>query len=164
LAVGRLVYRRPLAALGLQGLAATFGNVGYMGLPILLTAFGPPAILPSVLIVVTDIAVTVSLAVALAEAGIGRAGRRTAVARTVFLGLARNPLLGAVLAGALLSVAGAALPAPVRAFGNLLGAAALPCALFALGGSLVGGVAGARAGEVAVLVGPSWSSTRWPLA
>jgi malonate transporter len=37
-----------------------------------------------------------------------------------------------------LSIIGLTLPSPVKAFGTLLGGAALPCALFALGASLVG--------------------------
>ena len=48
---------------------------------------------------------------------------------------------------------GLTLPAPAKAFGVLLGGAALPCALFALGASLVGHPITAGKGEVALLVG-----------
>lgn len=153
MAAGRLLFRRPLVALGLRGLAASWGNVGYMGLPLALTAFGEAATVPSVLIVVSDIAVTFSLAVAVTEAGLGAGGRWSAVAGTIGRGLGTNPVLLAAVAGAALSIAGLPLPAPLRVFGNLLGAAALPCALFALGAALAGRVAARQAAEVGVLVG-----------
>ena len=44
----------------------------------------------------------------------------------------------ATVAGAACSISGLSLPLPVKAFGGLLGSAAAPCALFALGASLVG--------------------------
>jgi malonate transporter len=49
-----------------------------------------------------------------------------------------NPLVVAPLLGLALRGAGIPLPAPVETFLNLLGAAAAPCALFALGLFLVG--------------------------
>ncbi len=52
--IGRLLFGRALSVLGLQALAATWGNVGYMGLPLALAAFGAPATLPAVIIVVSD--------------------------------------------------------------------------------------------------------------
>lgn len=150
--VGRLVFGHGLARLGLQGLTATFGNVGYMGLPLVLTAFGRDATLPAVVILVTDIVVIVPVAVAIVEAGRGRGGRFTTVARTILLGLATNPIVLASLAGALVAAGGARVPAPLRAFGELLGAAALPCALFALGASLVGRlVAAGHRGAIALV-------------
>jgi predicted permease len=149
----RLVFRRRVGAMGLAGLGATFGNHGYIGLPIVLTAFGPAAVLPAVMVMATDAMVTVSVAVAMLELGREGGGRWGAAARTVGLGLARNPILGSTLAGAALSLAGLPLPGPVAAFGNLLGAAALPCALFALGASLVGRRPQTGLDEITLLVG-----------
>ena len=116
----------------LMGLAAAWPNVGYMGLPLVITAFGEKATLPAVLIIVFDALVTLSIAIALVEAGLGRGGRWLDVAQTVGSGLARNPLLLSIFAGALVSVSGFSLHPSVGAFGTLLGAAALPCALFSL--------------------------------
>jgi len=150
---GRLLWGHRVATLGIQGLAAAFGNVGYMGLPLLLAAFGPAATLPAVLVVVSDILVTVSLDVAILEAGSGHGGGGLGALRAVAGGLVRNPLVLAPAAGALLSVTGVALPASLRAFGELLGSAALPCALFALGASLVGAAVSPALDEIVLLVG-----------
>lgn len=151
--LGRMLFGHGLAVLGVQGLAATFGNVGYMGLPLLITAFGEAAALPAVLIVVFDTTLTLSVAIAIVEAGLGRRGRWLDTARTVGGGVVRNPLLLSAFAGAFLSVFGFSLHPSVKAFSELLGAAALPCALFALGASLVGRPVTSGMGEVALLVG-----------
>ncbi len=151
--LGRTLFGHGLAVLGLQGLAATFPNVGYMGLPLLITAFGQAATLPAVLIVVFDTTLTLSVAIAIVEAGLGHRGRWLDTARTVGGGVARNPLLLSAFAGAFLSIFGFPLHPSVKAFSELLGAASLPCALFALGASLVGRPMTAGTGEVALLVG-----------
>jgi malonate transporter and related proteins len=146
-----LAFDQRVAVLGLRALAATFGNIGYMGFPLVLTAFGRDATLPAVLIFVTDVIVIVSLAVALIEAGMG-GGRSWLVARTIARGLARNPVILASASGALLALVGLRLPAPVKAFGELLGGAALPCALFGLGASLVGRLVAAHLPSALMLV------------
>jgi predicted permease len=149
--LARTAFGRGGAVPGLAGLTAAFGNVGYMGLPIAFTAFGDAATPAVVLLVVSEIALTVSLGVAMAEVGRGGGGWRPAV-RTVGEGLATNPMVVATLAGAILAMTGLALPAPIAAFGALLGGAALPCALVALGGSLVGPLRAVGRPDVLVLV------------
>lgn len=149
---GWMLFGQRVAVLGIRGLAVAWGNVGYMGPPLVLAAFGDGATLPAAMILAFDIVVPLSLAIAIIEGGLGGSGRRLGVLRTVAGGLARNPLMLAIVAGAFLSVVGLSLPAPVRAFGTLLGGAALPCALFALGASLVGRPIAAGKGEVAPLV------------
>jgi predicted permease len=149
---GRALFGRRLPVLGLQGLAAAWGNVGYMGPPLVLAAFGDEAALPAALILAFDILFPLSLAIAIVEGGQGRGGGWGQVAKAVSGGLARNPLMLAILAGALLSVADLRMPSPIRAFGVLLGSAALPCALFALGASLVGHPVTEGKGEVGLVV------------
>jgi predicted permease len=151
-AVSAVVFGHRGATLGVRAFVATFGNIGYMGFPLVLTAFGRDATVPAVLIFVSDVFVIVSLAIAVIEAGLGRGGHWLAVARTIGNGLGRNPVILASGAGALLSLLALPLPAPVQAFGEFLGAAALPCALFALGASLVGRLVVSDVPAVAALV------------
>ena len=150
---GAMFFGHRTAVLGLQGLAVAWGNVGYMGPPLVLAAFGDGATLPAAMILAFDIIVPLSLAIAIVEGDLGGRKRWGEVGQTVMGGLGRNPLMLAILAGALLSVMGLTLPAPIKAFGTLLGGAALPCALFALGASLVGHPITAGKSEVALLVG-----------
>jgi predicted permease len=84
------------------------------------------------------------------EAKAGRGATLLATLRTVAVNLVRNPLIIAVFGGFAWSLAGQAMPPPIGNFLELLGAAAAPCALFALGASLVGTkIADARAEIIA---------------
>jgi predicted permease len=58
------------------------------------------------------------------------------VLRTVGLGLIKNPMIMAMASGLLCSSSGVSLPAPASEFFDILGAAATPGALFAIGASL----------------------------
>jgi len=121
-----------------QGMGAAFGNVGYMGLPILFALFGDAAVLPAVLVLVFDHVVLIPLTTAIIEASSGRSASLRAIFKRVLLGMARNPLIIATFAGLSWNLVGLALPAPLGAFGNLLASASAPCALFSLGLTLVG--------------------------
>ena len=135
LVVARWVLRRSLREAAILAFAASWGNVGYMGVPLLGAAYGESAGLPAVLAVVLDTLVLQSLTILLLESGGGaaRGGLRT-VGRAVV----RNPLIIAVFAGAAVAGLGVELPAPVVGFLGLLGPAAAAGALFALGATLRG--------------------------
>ncbi|MCB1882422.1 MAG: AEC family transporter [Geminicoccaceae bacterium] len=136
--VGRLVFGAGVGQAALMGLGASFGNVGYMGIPLLITGFGRDQALPAVLAVTFDNLTTVFLTIVLLEVGAKGGGGGRAAFVGVARGLAFNPLILAVLLGAFAAALPFGLPGTVEAFAGLLGAAAAPCALFALGASLVG--------------------------
>lgn len=128
---------RPLADAAIDGLNASYPNTGYMGFPLALAAFGPAALGPTTIAVILTVCVVFAGAIVLIEAGLqggsGPGARRGPVARTVALALLRNPLLVAPFCGALVPLLGFGVPAPAEAFLKLLGGAASPCALVALG-------------------------------
>lgn len=148
---GRVLFRSSLGVMGLQGMAATFGNVGYMGLPICFAVFGEAGMLPAVLILVVDNIILNGLTIAALEAGKGGRGRLGETVRKVLLGMAKHPLLIAIYAGMAFAVAGPSVPEPIEAFLRLLGGAAAPCALFALGATLAHQPVGRDMGDVALL-------------
>ena len=133
--VARLAKLTPAMA-AICAFAAAWGNVGYMGVPLLIAAYGEARALPAVVAVVLDNLVLQSLTILIVEASLNadKGGLRT-VARAVV----RNPLILAVFAGAIAAFLGVRLPLPVAGFLGLLGAAAAPAALFALGATLYGG-------------------------
>lgn len=133
-----LAFARPnLAHQGLQGLAASFANTGYMGLPLYLTAYGTARALPAVVATVFNAAVAVALAIVVTEVGRAeRSGGR--VARDTLRALFTNPLLLAPAAGLAVSALGIGLPRPVATYLELMGATAGPGALFAIGLFMVG--------------------------
>jgi malonate transporter len=156
LALGTCVtlFRDRPAVTVLQGLCAIFGNVGYMGLPVAMAAFGPEAILPAVLAVVGDAGVLVVLAIVAIELDLRRGEGAGDAIKKALRGVMRNPIILAIAVGMLVALLGLPWPKPVAAFGDLLGGAAGPCAMFALGGSLSDrklSETAAMGGEVALL-------------
>lgn len=145
--IGRRLFAGSTAVGALQGLAVTFSNVGFVGLPLVVTAFGAEAALPAVIIVIADTIVMMGLATALIEADRGAGGGLRAMAA----GIVRNPIVVAALIGLGLNLARLRLPEPLLAFGELLAGAAAPCALFALGATLAGRPLRQGAAETAFL-------------
>ena len=154
LVLGRLWFHQRPAIVGLQGVAAIYPNVGYIGLPLVLTIFGDSGTAPAVLFFVCDNLVGMILATTLLEADQPHRGRWREVGRKVGVGILRNPMIGAVWVGGMCAALGWELPASVATLGGLLGAAATPGALFALGISLasVARPTTERIGEVALPV------------
>ncbi len=116
---------------------AVIGNVGFLGIPMFVLLLGPASAGPMLMVLATDLIVFSSLIVILITGSReGRVSVRTL--RTVGLGLATNPMIVSILAGIAWSATGRDLWTPVEEFVALLGAAATPGALFAIGASLAG--------------------------
>ena len=125
----------PTAAIEAQ--CAAIGNVGFLGLPMLAMLFGEAAIGPVMLVLATDLVVFSSLIVILINGG--RDGRLTlGTLRLIGVGLLRNPMIVSITAGLLWSAFTLPIPEPLADFLNILGGAATPGALFAIGASLAG--------------------------
>lgn len=113
------------------------GNVGFLGIPMLSLLLGPQAVGPILLVLAVDLIVFSSI-LTMAVTGL-RAGAVSAQTfRVLAVGLAKNPMIVSVVLGILWGATGLQLPGPVSEFMSLLGAAATPCALFAIGASLAG--------------------------
>ena len=113
------------------------GNVGFLGIPMLALLLGPDAVGPVLLVLAVDLIVFSSILTMLIT-GL-RAGRVNAGTFAILgTGLAKNPMIVSVALGILWGATGFDLPVPVNEFLTLLGAAATPCALFAIGASLAG--------------------------
>lgn len=130
-----LRHRRPrhLADAAIDGLNASYANVGFMGFPLALVALGREALAPTLVAAIITVCVLFATAIVLIEAGLQSEARRGRLAVKVAGSLFRNPLLVAPAIGAIFPVAGLTVPAPADMFLKLLGGAASPCALVALG-------------------------------
>jgi malonate transporter and related proteins len=127
-----------LADAAVDGLNTGYANTAYIGIPLLLALFGqrglPPAAIASIL------TICVLFAAAIATLEFGLAGERAAAGnadRNVLLvvggRMVRNPIVVAPVLGAVFPLTGMAMPEALDRFVSLLGAAASPCALVALG-------------------------------
>ncbi len=137
-AVARRLLRTPPAQAAQQAMGGSYGNTGYLGLPIVQAAAGRAAAIPMAMCMTLDMLVLLPLTVALVGmAEGGRGNWRRAVLPAVG-GLLSNPLLVGIFLGVAVSAVDMPPPAAVRTFTALLGGAAGPCALFAIGATLAG--------------------------
>lgn len=152
-AIGRIFFKTSLGETALFGMAAVFGNTGYMGVPLALVAFGPEGTFPAILATVFKSSIIIAVVTALIEVGLRRGAGSGAITRDVAMALLRNPMVVSSALGIAWSFTGLGLAAPVATFCDVLGAAAGPCALFAIGLFLVGKPMRRDLGEVSFAVG-----------
>ena len=144
--LGMAIHRTSPAEATMQGMNAGFSNTGYMGIPLFAAAFGAPGVAAASLATVLVSTVIISVVVLILELlGVPAAGRparrsdsRAGRMAGALAALAVNPLVLAPLLGLAWSMSGWPVPAPLGRFVDLLGAAAGPCALFAIGLFLAG--------------------------
>lgn len=114
---------------------AAIGNTGFLGIPMLVLLLGEPAIGPIITALSVDLIVFGSLVVILVTGS--RDGRMSvAVIGTVGMGLLKNPMIVSMVLGLAYAATGWPIPAPANSFLTVLGGAATPGALFAIGASL----------------------------
>lgn len=125
--------RGRLADASIEGLASSYSNAGFMGIPLCLMVFGPES-LPAV-IIATLLTACVLFAFSIVLIEIDLLGSRNILgtARKVVMSLLRNPLVAAPLLGLMVAAIQVPLPYAVLQFTTLLGAAASPCALVTIG-------------------------------
>ncbi|MEQ3624538.1 MAG: AEC family transporter [Celeribacter sp.] len=126
-----------MAQAAVEAQCAVIGNTGFLGVPMLVMLMGEGAVLPLVMVLAIDLLVFSALIVILITAS--REGRiRPSTLLRVLRGLLANPMIVSIALGLAWSAAGWAMPGPMEDFLTLLGNAATPGALFAIGASLAG--------------------------
>jgi malonate transporter and related proteins len=134
-----LSVRVPWKDAAFGALVAAFPNTGFMGVPLLAKLMGPAAAGPVICAMLTDLFVTTSLCIALAQAHEAKGeGARAALGKAL-KGALSNPLPWAIAAGALCSVfewRWLAADGPAATLVNMLADAASPVALFTIGAVL----------------------------
>ncbi len=125
----------PMTEAAVEGQCAVIGNVGFLGIPMLVLLLGEGAVGPVMMVLAVDLIVFGSLIVILITGS--RDGRMSPrILWTVAVGLIKNPMIVSISLGLLVSANNVPIPGPINDFLTLLGAAATPGALFAIGASL----------------------------
>lgn len=122
-----------LADCSIQGLGASFSNAGFIGIPLCRLALGEESVVPAVIATVLNSSLLFGCAIAMIESDLQKGPNIWRTSLKVGPALARSPLLLAPAAGALFAATGLRIPAGLSNFTSLLGGAATPCALIALG-------------------------------
>ena len=115
---------------------AAFPNTGFMGVPLLTALLGAAAAGPMIATILTDIVITSSVCIALAQwQGSSDRGHFNAIVGAL-RGAASNPLPWAIALGTISSVTGYRPIGPVDVIVRMLGDAATPVALVTIGAVL----------------------------
>jgi malonate transporter len=126
-----------VAEAAVEAQCAVIGNTGFLGVPMLVVLLGEAAAGPVLMVLAIDLVVFSTLIVILVTGS--REGEVTyRTLRNVGLGLVKNPMIVSIVLGLGWSATGWTVPGPVNEFLGILGAAATPGALFAIGASLAG--------------------------
>ena len=149
--IGRIIFKVRRSEAALQGAAAVLGNTGYMGIPLVAAAFGDRAAIPLVLGLTLEATVLIPLTIVLVEAQKGLDAGWSRLLGSVAGAMVRNPIIIAIFTGVAVSAASLGLPTPIENFTDLLGRAAGPCALFALGATLTSFPISTGIGEVSYM-------------
>lgn len=127
------------------------GNTGFLGVPMLVVLLGERAAGPVLMVLTIDMLVFSTLITLIIHAS-RSGGLHFASLIPVLRGIVGNPMILSMVAGLLWAQFHLPMPGPLDEFLTLLGAAATPGALFAIGASL----AGRRAARLAA---SAWLST-----
>lgn len=114
---------------------AVIGNTGFLGVPMLVVLLGAGAT-PSILLVLAIDLIVFSSVITLIMTWRRQGVMGPRVVGVLTLGLVKNPMILSMTLGFLWSATGWPVPGPVNEFLAILGAAATPGALFAIGASL----------------------------
>ena len=131
--VARLVRKANVQSATIQGFAGAYGNIGYMGPPLAIAAFGPQAGVPVALVFCLDNALHFTLAPTLMAMGSNDKRRVLPLVGGIVFKIFSHPFILASLAGILAAYFSYRPPAPVATLLDSLSNAAAPCALFVMG-------------------------------
>lgn len=131
--------RRPATDAVAIGFCCLFSNALLMGVPITERAYGPEALAGNFAIISIHSPLLYAFGIALMEI-VRNHGRGTAPARVAIAALAgvcRTPMVIGIAAGFMVNLTGLPVPGVVAAAVSMMASAALPAALFGLGGVLL---------------------------
>jgi predicted permease len=136
--IARRLLRQSPAEAALLGLSCVFGNSVMMGVPIIVAAYGEAGVPPMLAILALQTIALLGLATVMTEIGLNAAAPWKQLLRATATGIARNPVVLAVIAALVWSTLSLPVPGVMRRTLEFLGGAAPPLALFCLGGGLAG--------------------------
>jgi malonate transporter len=150
---GKLFFRLPLDELAIFGMGSMYSNTVMLGLPLIYAVYGEAGMIPILLIVGFHNPLLITLTAIVIEIGRGQRTRWLHILYSSLKTLVSNPVVIAILLALLWRALGIPQFTPLDRFASLMGAAAAPCALFALGASLTSYQIGGNLPESFFIVG-----------
>ena len=137
LAFSGRVLRRTLEERALFGMGSVFANSVQLGIPLVVLAFGEAGVVPLSMIIAFNAVILITLASSVVE--IARSGAGARLGPRLWkpvAGLARNPIIIAIVAGLLYGTTGIGLHSTIDRFAKILGDTGAGAALVTLGAGL----------------------------
>lgn len=131
--VARWKTGRPMADAGVDAVAASYSNTGYIGIPLAMLMFGAGSQTHATIASLIVVCALFSVAVVVIETGVHGGSMRLRTCKRVAISLSKNPLILAPAAGVIVATADWTMPKPLESFLDILAAAASPAALVSLG-------------------------------
>ncbi len=135
------IFKKKTAELSIYGMNASYGTTGYMGLPLLIAAFGHDAALPAALATLIHNIPVIAIVIITFEWARAKndvtSNNTFTFLKNVFKPVLFHPIMLSVLAGLIFSIFEIPLPNSLDIFASFLADAAGPTALFAIGLALV---------------------------
>lgn len=128
------------------GFAASFSNIGLIGAPIIMDAYGPTVAVPVMLLIVFQSPLLFTTATLLSETRRGRGSALVSVVAGVRASLV-NPVIVSMAVGLAVNGLDLQVPEPIWKALDLLARTVLPCASFASGAALAEWAEAARSGR-----------------
>jgi predicted permease len=129
----RLRTRGNLADAAIDGLNAAYSNIGFVGFPLLLVVLGETSLVFVTIALMITMCVIFATVIVLVEIALHARGGVVKIIIKVAGTLIQNPILVASAAALPFPLFGWTVPVPAQTFLKMLGGAASPCALVALG-------------------------------
>lgn len=141
--ISKFVFKNNITSSAIYGMNASYGTTGYMGIPLVIAAFGSEAALPAALatLIHNIPVITIVLLICESAAVINNSQERKNKLDTLWMiikPVISSPLTISVIAGITIAILDINLPVSVLTFADLLAGASGSTALFAIGLGLVG--------------------------
>ena len=133
----RFLFGRPWVDCVVIGFAALFSNTVLLGLAVVGRAYGSASLEASFAIVAFHAPFCYLMGITAMEFVRNRSASIAATARSAFVSIAKNPIMIGIFLGFAFNLLGVSLPVLFAEALDMVGQAAIPAALFALGGVLV---------------------------
>ncbi|MFN4057098.1 MAG: AEC family transporter [Roseinatronobacter sp.] len=132
----RLLFKRPWEDCVAIGFVGLFSNSVLLGVPITERAFGPDALAGNFAIIALHGPICYAVGITVMEAILNRGGKLRDTGARVWRAMTHNPLVIGIGLGLVVNLSGQPLPGVVDDALSMVARAALPAALFSLGGVL----------------------------
>ena len=161
--IAKFIFKHTITSASLYGMNASYGTTGYMGIPLVIAAFGNEAALPAALATLIHNIPVITIVLLVCESAfvMKNSQQRQLKIKTLWLivkPVLTSPLTISVIAGIIVAAFEINLPVAITTFSQLLANASGATALFAIGLGLVGQFSlmkgsDFRKAEVGVIVG-----------